>query len=158
MNKKVKIQPYLDYALREALASEAKRRRVSESEMVTKALTLMMDPDNDERREQLMVRRFDRLQRELRQIKRDTELLLETLSMFVKVFLANTHEIPAEHKDAAKRNAMLRYTRFIEAIADRIGSGKLFIDDLPRDLLLQDQDFERATEEVLPVKKDGFYV
>ena len=136
-----RIQSYITPALRQTLSKTAKERRISESKIVAKALQRLFNQEEDDTMVQVITRRLDRQSREAKYLKRDIELLTETLSMFIKVYLSSTPEIPDEHKPAASRSGNLRYKKLIDAVANRLSQGKLFIDELPKDVFLTEEDF-----------------
>lgn len=141
-----RIQSYLSPSLRHTLSKVAQERRVSESKVVSKALQRFFNQEDDDNMVQVLTRRLDRQSKEMKYLKRDIELLTETLSMYIKVYLANTPEIPEAHKAAASRSGQLRYKKLIEAVANRISQGKLFMEELPKELMLTEEDFHSQEE------------
>lgn len=127
-----RIHPYLPPPLHARLVDHCATRGVTESAVVTEALTQYLDGLSDPA---LLYRRLDRVTRALDRADRDVGLLSQSFGMFVRVWLAHTPRIPKESRAAAVASAEGRYREFLDAVAARITSGKRFLDDLPQDQL-----------------------
>lgn len=148
-----RIQSYLPPALRRTLSKTAKERHISESKIISKALQRFFNLESDDNMVQVLTRRLDRQTTELKYLKQDIALLTETLSMFIRVYLSSTPEVPDEHKSAASRSGNVRYKKLVEAVANRLSQGKLFIDELPKETFLTEEDFIKASEKNEPAEK-----
>jgi len=125
-----RIHPYLPPPLHQRLVDHCATRGVTESAVITEALTLHLNGLSDPA---LLYRRLDRLTRALDRADRELGLLSHSFALFVRVWFAHTQRVPKELRAAAVASAEKRYREFLDAVAARITSGKRFLDDLPQD-------------------------
>ena len=71
----------------------------------------------------------------VRQVQRETEVLTETLAMFIRYFLMVTPPLPEREREAAETLGRERYEIFVRQIARRIGSDKGLITDIMRTIV-----------------------
>jgi predicted DNA-binding protein len=88
----------------------------------------------------LLMRRLDRLGR----------------ALFLQFWFAHTPTIPEDTRDAARRSSASRYKQFAQHLAEQFGRGRRFIDDLPKELLMEDRELEEIAttgDDAPPVPK-----
>ncbi|NKB53749.1 MAG: CopG family transcriptional regulator [Rhizobiaceae bacterium] len=125
---------------RHRIKQEAARRGVSMSRLVQAALMAFLDADQD-KREALVLRRFDRLSRQMGKIERDLSVLTETVALYIQYELAVTPPVPVSDQAAARAQAHERFKHFIERVARRMADGKSLINEVVEELTPQTKDF-----------------
>ncbi|AMG72579.1 MULTISPECIES: CopG family transcriptional regulator [Alphaproteobacteria] len=121
--KKVKISVYLDPDVMTMLGNYAARRDQSQSMIAEAAIASFLSPDDAERREAVVAKRLDQLDRRLTRMERDVGISVETLAVFIKFWLATTPALPEPAAQAARAKAGERYEAFIIALGRRLASG-----------------------------------
>jgi hypothetical protein len=152
--KKARISPYIDKKTKEAMTVYAKRLKISESHLVELALNQFMAPDNPEKREQAMLRKFDQLNKTVRSIKRDNQISSEMLSSFVRLYLSCTSELPDSEKEAAARAGGARFDKFKTYMKERLRNNKIFGEELMEEITLEANDFDEMEIKDTEVQKE----
>jgi len=111
--KKAQVSVYLDPAIMTMLADHAARRGQSQSMIAEAAIASFLSPDAAERREAVIAKRLDQLDRRMTRLERDSGIAVESLAVFIKFWLATT---PALQEPAAQaaRATMLEDLSFCE--------------------------------------------
>ena len=139
---------------RNRIKKEARLRGVSVSQLTQAALIAFLDADKD-KREALVLRRFDRLSRQMNKLERDFSVITETLALFIQYELAIAPPIPLSNQAAAKAQARERFTHFIGRVARRMAEGKSLISDVIDEISPNETDFFKLNlEEELEAKND----
>lgn len=105
----------------------AAQRGVSKSSIVAAALASFLSPDAGDQREAAFARRLDRLSRQFDRLERDQNILIETVSLYIRYFLTVSPAVPGEHQDAARAQGKLRFTQFIDQLARRLQRGRSLV-------------------------------
>lgn len=121
--KKVKVSVYLDPEVMTLFTDYAARREQSQSMIAEAAIASFLSPDDAERREAVVAKRLDQLDRRLTRMERDVGISVETLAVFIKFWLATTPALPEPAAQAARAKAGERYEAFITALGRRLASG-----------------------------------
>lgn len=129
-DKKQRLSVYLDPDLKRRLADFADRREQSASLIAEAALASFLSPDADERKEAAVVKRLDRIDRNLQRLGRDLEITNETLALFVRSWLNSTASLPESEQAIARAAGGQRYEKFIEALGRRFASGPKLHDEI----------------------------
>jgi hypothetical protein len=116
------------------LADYARRKRVTQASVVEAALASHLSPDAAERLEAALSRRLDRLTRQAERTERHVAIGNETLAMFVRFWLTATPPLPDMAQAAAQAKGKERFEAFVEAIGRRLAKGRVFADEVVRDL------------------------
>jgi predicted transcriptional regulator len=124
MKTRDQIFPYLTPALRKRLRLYASRRGSTESSVVERALVDYFDGDVTDRA--LILRRLDRQTRGLATLQRDVELLAQGFGVFVQLWFAHTARIADDSRAAAEKEALRRYSQFLDHVVSEIASGRRF--------------------------------
>jgi len=112
------------------LAEVAAVKRVSKSSLVAVALTNFLSPEMAERRELAAIRRMEKLIREFARLERDQAILIETLALFIRHYLATTVPVPEEHQEAARAQGRARFEQFIEQLGKHLQRGTSALADI----------------------------
>ena len=137
--KKRKVTIYLDPEVEQSLAGFAARRHQSQSMIAEAAIASFLSPDDAERREAIIARRLDQLDRHMGRTERDIGIAVETLAVFIRFWLATTPALPEPAAQAAKAKVGERYEGFITALGRRLAQGPKLRQEIPEDVGESDQ-------------------
>ncbi|MCB1972649.1 MAG: CopG family transcriptional regulator [Geminicoccaceae bacterium] len=137
--KKKKVTIYLDPEVEKSLAGFAARRDQSQSMIAEAAIASFLSPDDAERREAIIARRLDQLDRRMGRTERDIGIAIETLAVFIRFWLATTPALPEPAAQAAKAKVGERYEGFITALGRRLAQGPKLRQEIPEDVGGSDQ-------------------
>jgi hypothetical protein len=114
---------YLDRKLGEALDGLAAKPGATKSGIVNDALAAYLARRGSKEIDDLLKVRLDRMSREIGRVARDVEVLLESLSLFVRYQLTVTAPLPeADH--AARAVGRERFEAFVTQVGRQIAGGK----------------------------------
>ena len=94
IRKKTKFTVYLDPDVTRSLADFAARRDQSQSMIAEAAIASFLSPDDAERREAVVAKRLDQLDRRMARLERDVGIAVETLAVFVRFWTTTTPALP----------------------------------------------------------------
>jgi len=137
--KKAKITIYLDPDVTAALADFAARRDRSQSMIAEAAIASFLSPDDAERREAIIARRLDQIDRRLMRVERDVGIAVESLAVFIRFWLMTTPALPEPAAKAAKAKSAERYEAFITALGRRLAQGPKLRQEISEDVGGSDQ-------------------
>jgi len=132
--KKIKISVYLDPDVMTMLGDYAARREQSQSMIAEAAIASFLSPDDAERREAIVAKRLDQLDRRLTRMERDVGISVESLAVFIKFWLATTPALPEPAAHAARAKAAERYEGFVTALGRRLAQGPKLRQEIPEDI------------------------
>ena len=132
--KKAQISVYLDPAIMTMLADHAARRDQSQSMIAEAAIASFLSPDAAERREAVIAKRLDQLDRRMIRLERDSGIAVESLAVFIKFWLATTPALPEPAAQAARAKAGERYDQFITALGRRLAKGPKLRQEITEDV------------------------
>ena len=125
----------------------AKRRGVSISKLAHVAILAFIDADED-KREALFFRRFDRLSRQLGKLEQDLSVMSETLALFIQYELLVKPPLPILDQESAQMQGKARFEQFIKRVADRISSGRTLVNQVIEEVVVSEGDFYQMDLEV----------
>jgi predicted transcriptional regulator len=120
---KLRQNLYLDSELVDALGALAIRRGGNKSRIVNEAVKTWLAHRGSRELDDLLKPRLDRLSREIGACRRDIEVVLEALSLFVRYQLTVTAPLP-EADGAARAIGNERFERFIAQLGRQIAAGQ----------------------------------
>lgn len=132
--KKVKVSVYLDPDVMRSLADYAARREQSQSMIAEAAIASFLSPDDAERREALITKRLDQLDRRMTRMERDVGIAVESLAVFIRFWLSTTPALPEPAAQAARAEAGKRYERFVTALGRRLAHGPKLRQEISEDI------------------------
>ena len=103
--KKAQISVYLDPEIMTMLAAHAARREQSLSLIAEAAIASFLSPDDADRREAIVAKRLDQLDRRMTRIERDVGISIESFAVFIRFWLATTPALPEPAAQAARATA-----------------------------------------------------
>lgn len=116
--------------LADRLADYARRKRVTQAQVVETALNSFLSPDGSERMEAAFSRRIDKVMRQLDKLDYRSELNAEALALFVRFWLTANPALPDAARAAAQAQGKERFEGFIEALARKMEFGPKLVDSL----------------------------
>ena len=132
--KKAKVTIYLDPDLTAALADFAARRDRSQSMIAEAAIASFVSPDDAERREAIVAKRLDQIDRRMTRVERDVGIAVESLAVFIRFWLMTTPALPEPAAKAAKAKSAERYEAFITALGRRLAQGPKLRQEISEDV------------------------
>ena len=91
--KKKKTTIYLDPDVEKTLADFAARRDQSQSMIAEAAIASFLSPDDAERREAIVSKRLDQLDRRMTRLERDVGIDVETLAVFIRFWITDRKSV-----------------------------------------------------------------
>ena len=132
--KKKKTTIYLDPDIEAALADFAARRDRSQSMIAEAAIASFLSPDDAERREAVVAKRLDQIDRRMTRLERDVGIAVETLAVFIRFWITTTPALPEPAAQAARAKSAERYEAFITALGRRLVKGPKLRQEIPEDV------------------------
>ena len=120
---KVRQNLYIDREVAEALEALARKPGGNKSRIVNDALANWLARRASKEVDDLLKPRLDRISRDVALARRDIEVLLESLALFVRYQLTVTAPLP-EADAAALAVGNERFQRFITQLGRQIAAGK----------------------------------
>jgi hypothetical protein len=141
--KRVRIQAYVEPEVAERLAERLAASGVTESGLLRSSVLEYLDEMSDRI---LILRRLDRMGRAMERLQRELEFVAEGAAVFYLTWFCNTGAVPADQAGPAATSGEARYRRFMELVARRFASGGRFLDELPKELLANDDELDAVRE------------
>lgn len=115
----------------------ASERGVSEGSIVEAALR---DYLGKTEHEEILLKKSDKLSRQLERLRREHKAMFEVMTTFVRVYLTHTQEIPEHDKTNAELKGARKFNRFMELVTKALEENKPFFDELEEKRFTQ-EDF-----------------
>jgi predicted transcriptional regulator len=120
---KVRQNLYIDREIKEALTALAAGETGNKSRLVNDALRDWLARRGSKEIDDLLRLRLDRLSREIAHARRDIEVLLESLSLFVRYQLMVTAPLP-EADAAAAAVGRERFDKFVAQVGRQLATSR----------------------------------
>ena len=137
------IHPRLPPELNQQIRLYCQNKRLTMSEFVKAAAETYLSGTDDVT---MLYRGHERIVRALQIRQRDGDVMMEALTMFVKIWFAHTPSLPESQKDAARAQAASRYQSYCEAVARNLSKGHPFLHDLPHEVVADVEELALATK------------
>ncbi|MET3645430.1 CopG family transcriptional regulator [Phyllobacterium ifriqiyense] len=132
--KKRKVTIYLDPDVEKTLVDFAARRDQSQSMIAEAAIASFLSPDDAERREAIVAKRLDQIDRRMTRLERDVGIAIESLAVFIRFWLTTTPALPEPAAQAARAKAAERYEAYITALGRRLAQGPKLRQEISEDV------------------------
>ena len=132
--KKAQISVYLEPDVMTMLSDYAARREQPMSLIVEAAVASFLSPDDAERREAILAKRLDQIDRRMSRLERDVGIAVETLAVFIRFWITTTPALPEPAAQAARAKSAERYEAFITALGRRLVKGPKLRQEIPEDV------------------------
>lgn len=106
---------------------------VTRSAILAAALTAYLSPEGGPPCEVATARHLERLTRQLGRLERGQTLLIETLTFFIRDYLAGTAPILDPRQEAARAQGRARFRKFMEQLARHLQRDGSLIRDLEQE-------------------------
>lgn len=124
---KQRLNIYLSPDLFSEIGRFAAKRNLSKSALIEAAIASLLSPDSVDTRDAVFIRRLDRIDRRIERVERDVQIAIETVALFVRLWLAVMPPLPESAQAAAKAKGAERYRDFIETLGRRLQRGNSLI-------------------------------
>lgn len=143
---KARLCVYLSDPVDQRLAIAAKRPGASKSAITDAALGAFLSPERDDQRDAAIIRRLDRISRQIDRLERDQTIVSESLALFVRYYLTVTPPLPGADQDAARALGKERFEFFVTQLGRRLAGGKNMIRDVLEEIQPEESDFFTQAE------------
>jgi predicted transcriptional regulator len=137
--KKRKVTIYLAPDVEKTLVDFAARRDQSLSMIAEAAIASFLSPDDAERREAIVAKRLDQIDRRMTRLERDVGISVESLAVFIRFWLTTTPALPEPAAQAARAKASERYEAYITALGRRLAQGPKLRQEISEDVTGSDK-------------------
>ena len=120
---KVRQNLYIDRELSDALEALASGAGANKSRLVNDAVAAWLARRGTKEVDDLVKGRLDRMSREIGLVRRDIEVVLESLALFVRYQLLVTAPLP-EADTAALAVGLARFEKFVGQVGRQLATGK----------------------------------
>ncbi len=124
------LEPHHATQLREL----AVLKRVSQSSIVSTALSAFLSFDDANRRDATYLKRLDRLASQFERLERDQTILIESLALFIRYELSVSASIPDNQQEGVRAQGKARFEKFIEQLGRHLQRGGSLVKDLHESL------------------------
>jgi hypothetical protein len=131
---KSRLSVYLDPALMTQLAELAGRKKQSMSLVAETAILSFLTPDEADRREAAVVRRLDRLTRQVERLERDLAISVEATALFIRYWLMVTPSVPTDFQAVAQTKGRERFASFLQMLGQRLATGQRVFQEVADDM------------------------
>ena len=90
--------------------------------------------DASERQQATLVRRLDRITRQLERLERDVGISVEMAALFIRYWLMATRALPEQMQAVTRAKGQERYESFLQALGRRLANGPGFIGEVSLDI------------------------
>jgi len=123
-NKKTRCQVLTDADLAEEIETYCRRARITKSDFFNKALKAYFEQRGETEIDRRYCKRLDKLSGDLERMRRDEEMILESLALFIRFSIAMNANKPLPDK-ATMAIAHERYLRFVDQVGHQIARGRM---------------------------------
>jgi hypothetical protein len=131
---KCRLSVYLEPALAAQLRELAKRKNDSMSLVAEAAIASLLTPDEADRREAAIVRRLDRLTRQVERLERDLAVSVEATALFIHYWLTVTPSVPDDFQAIAQVKGRERFASFLGMLGQRLATGQRVFQEIATDI------------------------
>ena len=143
---KPRLCVYLSDPVDQRLSIAARRPGASKSAITDAALASFLSLERDDQRDAAIIRRLDRLSRQLDRLARDQTIVSESLALFVRYYLTITPPLPGAEQTAARALGKERFEFFVAQLGRRLAAGKTMIRDVMEEVAPSETDFFTEAE------------
>lgn len=113
---------------------------LSKSAIVAAALTSFLSPEGADRREAAIARRLDKLHAQGERFGRDQTILIETLALFIRLYLSVSTPLAEAHQEAARAQGKARFEQFIAQLGRDLQRGSSLVKNLQSEIRPEGSD------------------
>jgi hypothetical protein len=131
---KIRLSVYLDPPLNAQLVELAQRKKQSMSLIAEAAIASFLTPDEADRREAAVVRRLDRLTRQVERLERDLAISVEAMALFIRYWLMVTPSVPDASHEVTQAKGRERFASFLQVLGQRLSTGQRIFQEVAADI------------------------
>jgi hypothetical protein len=144
---KPRVTAYVAQSLADRLDQVCKRPGANKSALVEKALERFLNADRD-RESDALLRRLDRMTKQLSEINRNQQVVVESLALFIRYYLTITPPLPRSEQEPARSLGAQRFEFFIAQVGRRLAGGQNIVGEVLERIVANDPDlFARDLDE-----------
>ena len=129
-----RLNVFLEREHANRLAELAAVRGLSKSAIVAAAIGSFLSPEEAHRRETAIARRLDKLHSQGERFERDQTILIETVALFIRLYLSVSTPIPEAHQEAARAQGKARFEQFITQLGRDLQRGSGLVKSLREEI------------------------
>lgn len=141
MAKKPRIHPYISSDNFVRLRALGKCPGRYESEIVDKALAAFFSHERDDKRDAALIRRLDRMTRQMEVIKRNQIISSEAFALYVRYFLTVIPPVPEPDKEAARSQGHARFETYLKSLKRVLEDGERVLFTALEDVVVDESAF-----------------
>jgi predicted DNA-binding protein len=142
----------LPQELAERFERVARLRRGAKSAVVEDALDRRLNPEKYPLIDEALLRRLDEQAKSLATLKRDSAIIAEMLSLFVRYFLTVTPPLGEREQQPARTLGKERFQVFVAQIGRRLASDRRLISEVIETISLNNPDLFATAMDDAPLK------
>lgn len=146
-SRKPRIWSYIDNDNYVRLKALAARPNETESGVVNKALGAFFAGEHEVRRDAAIIRRLDRMTRQMEVLKKNQIIAAEAFALFVRYFLTVIPPVPDADKEAAQAQGAARFEKYLTSLQTILADGESVLFTAMDDVMADESAF--FTEEEL---------
>lgn len=123
------------------------------SKIIENALTAYFSHEREDNRDGAIIRRLDRLTRQLEVNKRNMIILSETVALNVRYFLTLMPEVDGNDMPAVQAMGARRYEKFVETLRTVLGDGDRVLHSALDDIVVGEDAFF-TKEDLMRLQRD----
>lgn len=134
--QKKQIHPYIPVNLYELLQLETKRSGLPLHSIVESIITEHFNPEGRKESEDTIIRRLNRLDRELSTVHMELGIVTELVSLFAKNWFIYQPEVPEDQRDELLALQARRFDRFMKNVVAAAANGNKVLETLQQTAFL----------------------
>lgn len=142
-----RIHPYLKQDVFARLQAAKLKPGRTESDIVNRALASFFSHEHDDKRDAALIRRLDRLSRQIEGLERRQIIATEAFALFVRYFLTVIPQVSKADRKAAQAEGHARFETYLKSLQSVLHDGEPNLFDRMEDQLADESAF--FTEEEL---------
>jgi len=153
---KPRLTAYLSRSVADRLELACKRPGANKSALVDKALDRLLNPERDQQNEAVLLRRLDRISKQLSELHRNQQIVVESLALFIRYYLTITPPLPRSEQEPARSLGNQRFEFFVAQVGRRLAGGQNIVGEVLERIVANDPDlFARDLDEtqMLPTSR-----
>jgi len=151
---KPRLTAYLSRSVADRLDLACKRPGANKSALVDKALDRLLNPERDQQNEAGLFRRLDRMTKQLSELHRNQQIVVESLALFIRYYLTITPPLPRSEQEPARSLGNQRFEFFVAQVGRRLAGGQNIVGEILERIVANDPDlFARDLDETQMLPK-----
>jgi predicted transcriptional regulator len=138
---RARLNVFLEREHAKRLAELAAVKGLPKSAIVAAAISAFLSPEAAQSREAALTRRLDKLHSQGERFERDQTILIETVALFIRLYLSVSTPIPESHQEAARAQGKARFEQFITQLGRDLQRGSGFVKSLREEIRPEGSDF-----------------